>query len=956
LTANEAVSWIIEAEPGIEQGSIDSGGVYTAPERVPANGKVIIRAQSEATGEMSYAVLYIASAADGSFQFVSTIARDHSVTLLDADGDGLADMISVFPNALTDHHFYKGNGNGTFGQAANLLTDVGYLGEGPLYSADLDKNGRTDLIGFSSNTIYVCWGNGNGTFTPGYSIPTGIWLRDLAIADFNGDGWLDIATADSGSGTGTGSVRVFMNDALTGQMGDSLSYAPGAAGAQPFLVRVADVNGDNQFDLVLANYGTSGLSTSSITVLLNQGGVFGSPLNTPTPDATNVPGYRALAVRDVNGDGKADIVFCTTDNNGLLVYAGQGNGTFETDALFSLTETTGFQMGDFNQDIKADLILSRYTTLELWTGNGNGTFSLNNQIMGNSVSQFSVTDLNGDSNYDLGVNYYNTNTSVSSIGTLIGGPTGSTEIGVRITPEIAKVNVGRTIEITAEVTGTLGNSLKWYVNGTENGSSLVGLISGASNLGAVYTPPASLNGLTEVIVEARLTANETVKDSSVIGLTDYHWDRYSNGLGGLSVNILQFSQDGIVLYAGTESGVYKKMGSGNWQEASGGTLAGKPIQAIAVDRNNPQVVYAGVYQPMGYNVYKTVNGGNNWTVLSQQTGEITNLVIDPYDADNLLVGSLSGLYKVTGGDITWTKIEPAGLSTPIYSEAAIRAGDVEGRFYAAINGILLRSNDHGSTWSVMDVAGGYTIKAIWIDPLNSSYMLLGATKGSLGFGLETRDGGATWNEVTALGNIAFSSLTPATILSGGSGVWISSSESELSFHDISTGLESILNVYDTAIAPQGGEHPGAFYAATYNGVYIANTGTTTAPGARIQGATYEAKGIVLANVTLTLDANTSVISGLDGVYQIMATTLGSHTIVASKTGYRNQTQIVDVTDLSAPYTKDFKGAFGLVPNAPNASYVGACINRWKFPPADGTGLTASKVGNVINAWKFPIVP
>ena len=88
----------------------------------------------------------------------------------------------------------------------------------------------------------------------------------------------------------------------------------------------------------------------------------------------------------------------------------------------------------------------------------------------------------------------------------------------------------------------------------------------------------------------------------------------------------------------------------------------------------------------------------------------------------------------------------------------------------------------------------------------------------------------------------------------------------------------------------------------------------------------------------------------------MASTTGNHAVVASKTGYRSLSQTVNVTDLSLTYTINFKGVYGLVPNSPNASYVGACINRWKFPPSDGTGLNASKIGAVINAWKFPVVP
>ncbi len=96
----------------------------------------------------------------------------------------------------------------------------------------------------------------------------------------------------------------------------------------------------------------------------------------------------------------------------------------------------------------------------------------------------------------------------------------------------------------------------------------------------------------------------------------------------------------------------------------------------------------------------------------------------------------------------------------------------------------------------------------------------------------------------------------------------------------------------------------------------------------IQGTIYRANGASLGGVTLTLDGTTRVTSDANGTYQIIATTTGFHTIMASETGYRNQTQTIDVTDLTATYPLDFMGDNGLVPNAPNVSFVLACINKW----------------------------
>jgi len=125
-------------------------------------------------------------------------------------------------------------------------------------------------------------------------------------------------------------------------------------------------------------------------------------------------------------------------------------------------------------------------------------------------------------------------------------------------------------------------------------------------------------------------------------------------------------------------------------------------------------------------------------------------------------------------------------------------------------------------------------------------------------------------------------------------------------------------------------------------------------GSTITGTSYEANGSLIGSVTVTLDGLTSITSGPDSIYTLIATTLGSHTIVTSKTGYRSQTQTVNVTDLNGVYTANFQAEYSLVPNGPTMQYAMACINKWKFAPTDGTQLSMSKALSVINAWKVPI--
>ena len=169
-------------------------------------------------------------------------------------------------------------------------------------------------------------------------------------------------------------------------------------------------------------------------------------------------------------------------------------------------------------------------------------------------------------------------------------------------------------------------------------------------------------------------------------------------------------------------------------------------------------------------------------------------------------------------------------------------------------------------------------------------------------------------------------------------------------------------VYQVTVPPS--TSPGIYSFSGNIEYYIDDSDAFTVPlsgnfqvmvieGAEISGTTYEAKGIILDGVTVTIDDGASVVSAGDGIYQIIAAATGNHTATASKAGFRDQAQVIEITDICVPYTLDFKGNEGLVPDAPDISYVLACINKWIAPPGDGTGLNISKVLAVINAWKFP---
>jgi len=124
---------------------------------------------------------------------------------------------------------------------------------------------------------------------------------------------------------------------------------------------------------------------------------------------------------------------------------------------------------------------------------------------------------------------------------------------------------------------------------------------------------------------------------------------------------------------------------------------------------------------------------------------------------------------------------------------------------------------------------------------------------------------------------------------------------------------------------------------------------------QITGQTHEVNCATLAGVNVTLYqgavAIANTVSDGTGNYTLAVPALGDYNVTASKAGFNSETQAISVTE-AITYTLDFVGDHGLVPNAPDLSYVLACINLWQFgtPPCQ---LGLSKMLAVINAWEFP---
>ena len=270
---------------------------------------------------------------DGTFQTAVTYALGGTATAVavaDVNGDGKPDLIvATALNRAGLVGVLIGNGDGTFQSEATyssgglipLAVAVGNLGNGHLDVVVANK--CADGTCTSSN-VGVLLGNGNGTFRTALTYDSaGLYSDGVAIADVNRDGKLDVVVANSSTSTtvDNGNVGVLLGNG-NGTLRAAVAYPSGAFGAAS--VAVADVNGDGKLDLVVAN--CSGTASSCVGALPGGVGVLlGNGDGTFQPAVLSGSGGNTpfgVAVGDVNGDGRPDIVAanCPSAN------CGQGSG------------------------------------------------------------------------------------------------------------------------------------------------------------------------------------------------------------------------------------------------------------------------------------------------------------------------------------------------------------------------------------------------------------------------------------------------------------------------------------------------------------------------------------------------------------------------------------------------------------------------------------------------------
>jgi hypothetical protein len=280
--------------------------------------------------------------------------------------------------------------------------------------ADFNGDGKLDLavpvysIFAPFSDVNILLGNGDGTFTAGPTFPLfGQNVNNAVVADFNGDGKPDLAI----SLPDANQIQIALD-------GDSTFNAlPPISVDSVYILVTGDFNHDGKADLATVNFGPG-----TLTILLGNGdGTFtlAPTITTPTTGPAGVAvGPVWMAVADFNKDGIPDLAALNGPRFGqgapgsVTILLGNGDGTFTAkgESIAAGNKPLSVTVGDLNGDGIPDLVLPDMNSgapelgnVTVLLGNGDGTFTPTATTLQVGAVPYSaaIADLDGDGKDDL---------------------------------------------------------------------------------------------------------------------------------------------------------------------------------------------------------------------------------------------------------------------------------------------------------------------------------------------------------------------------------------------------------------------------------------------------------------------------------------------------------------------------------------------------------------------------
>ena len=330
----------------------------------------------------------------------------NAIAVGDFNGDGKPDVAETNPVAGSVSIFL-GHGHRSFAPAQTY--QVGSKPNG-IVVADFDGDGKADLavVDSSSNDVAILLGRGDGTFAPPQFVKVGNSPVALAVAEFDGDAIPDLAVANqadgsvsiltgNGDGTFTLTATIQTPRDLQGNIIPANTLVAGA------------FQGDTTHEDLVVGSGASPVG-DHVLVYLNHDGNFGNgkaPDGSSIPDQSVTVGGmpRSIAVADLNGDGNLDLAVANENTFDVSVLLGDGQGRFALAPTVHVGHLPrSVMVADLDGDGVPDLVTTNFgsATVSILRGNGDGTFQPAYDFWaGNEPSGLAVADFNGDGRPDL---------------------------------------------------------------------------------------------------------------------------------------------------------------------------------------------------------------------------------------------------------------------------------------------------------------------------------------------------------------------------------------------------------------------------------------------------------------------------------------------------------------------------------------------------------------------------
>lgn len=325
-------------------------------------------------------------------------SRPNDIAVGDWNKDGKLDIVTC--NEGDTVIVLLGNNRGGFTPAAGSPINVA---SHIIVAGDVNNDGNLDLAltHHDSFGVVILLGTGDGRFAAAPGSPfvahqgAKAHNHGLALSDLNSDRNLDITTSNQDDN----SVSVLLGNGRGGFT--PAAGSPFAVGRAPYPHVVGDVNGDGNLDIATPNVGSN-----NVTVLLGNGkGSFTSAANSPFAVATR-PYY--VAVGDVSGDGKPDLITTHDDINLMSTLLGDGRGGFSAapDSPFDLGRRAyKLVAADLNRDGLADLIIGTEASdsVTVLLGNKGGGYkpAAGSPYRAGRNPRVAIGDVNGDGKPDI---------------------------------------------------------------------------------------------------------------------------------------------------------------------------------------------------------------------------------------------------------------------------------------------------------------------------------------------------------------------------------------------------------------------------------------------------------------------------------------------------------------------------------------------------------------------------